>query len=86
MKISERNRGKVVPRATRGDDSFDIGIVYAGAGQHVKREQGAYSPRIPRDRTWVFWAFLSALFAAATALPAKIAVSGIDSICDGYPD
>jgi transporter family protein len=29
--------------------------------------------------TWVFWAFLSALFAAATALLAKVGVSGIDS-------
>jgi transporter family protein len=31
------------------------------------------------DLTWVFWAFLSALFAAATALLAKVGVSGIDS-------
>ena len=29
--------------------------------------------------TWVFWAFLSAIFAAATALLAKVGVSGIDS-------
>ncbi len=29
--------------------------------------------------TWVFWALLSALFAAATALLAKVGVSGIDS-------
>lgn len=28
---------------------------------------------------WVFWALLSALFAAATALLAKVGVSGIDS-------
>jgi bacterial/archaeal transporter family protein len=29
--------------------------------------------------TWVFWAFLSAIFAAGTALLAKVGVSGIDS-------
>jgi hypothetical protein len=29
MKSSVRNRGKAVPRETRGDNSFDIGIVYA---------------------------------------------------------
>jgi transporter family protein len=29
--------------------------------------------------TWVFWALLSAAFAAATALLAKVGVSGIDS-------
>ena len=29
--------------------------------------------------TWVFWAVLSAIFAAATALLAKVGVSGIDS-------
>ena len=29
--------------------------------------------------TWAFWAFLSAIFAAATALLAKVGVSGIDS-------
>ena len=29
--------------------------------------------------TWVFWALLSALFAAATALLAKVGVAGIDS-------
>ncbi len=29
--------------------------------------------------TWVFWAILSAIFAAATALLAKVGVSGIDS-------
>lgn len=29
--------------------------------------------------TWVFWALLSAVFAAATALLAKVGVSGIDS-------
>src|SRR3979411_73554 len=32
-----------------------------------------------KDMTWVFWAFLSAFFAAATALLAKVGVSGIDS-------
>jgi transporter family protein len=35
--------------------------------------------RILRDMTWVFWALLSALFAAATALLAKIGVEGVDS-------
>src|SRR5260370_29511696 len=45
----------------------------------VKQEQGAYPPRILKDMTWVFWAFLSALFAAATALLAKVGISGIDS-------
>ena len=39
----------------------------------------AHPPRILKDMTWVFWAFLSALFAAATALLAKVGVSGIDS-------
>jgi transporter family protein len=29
--------------------------------------------------TWVFWALLSAIFAAATALLAKVGVSGVDS-------
>jgi bacterial/archaeal transporter family protein len=29
--------------------------------------------------TWVFWAFLSAVFAGATALLAKVGVAGIDS-------
>jgi bacterial/archaeal transporter family protein len=29
--------------------------------------------------TWVFWALLSAVFAAATALLAKVGVTGIDS-------
>lgn len=29
--------------------------------------------------TWFFWAFLSAIFAAATALLAKVGVEGIDS-------
>jgi bacterial/archaeal transporter family protein len=29
--------------------------------------------------TWLFWAILSAVFAAATALLAKVGVSGIDS-------
>ena len=29
--------------------------------------------------TWVFWAFLSALFAAGTALLAKVGVEGVDS-------
>ena len=29
--------------------------------------------------TWLFWALLSALFAAATALLAKIGIAGIDS-------
>lgn len=32
-----------------------------------------------KDMTWVFWALLSALFAAATALLAKVGVSGVDS-------
>ena len=29
--------------------------------------------------TWVFWAILSAIFAAATALLAKVGVAGVDS-------
>ena len=29
--------------------------------------------------TWIFWAFLSAVFAAATALLAKVGIEGIDS-------
>jgi len=36
---------------------------------------GAY----PETMTWVFWALLSAVFAAATALLAKVGVTGIDS-------
>jgi transporter family protein len=35
--------------------------------------------RILKGMTWVFWALLSALFAAATALLAKVGVSGVDS-------
>ena len=35
--------------------------------------------RILRSMAWVFWALLSALFAAATALLAKVGVEGIDS-------
>jgi hypothetical protein len=76
MKMSERNRGKVVLSATRGDNSFDIGIVYARLRRCVKQQRSAYSPRIPKDTTWVFWAILFALFAAATALLAKVGVSG----------
>jgi bacterial/archaeal transporter family protein len=34
---------------------------------------------ILKSMTWVFWALLSALFAAATALLAKVGVIGIDS-------
>lgn len=34
---------------------------------------------ISADRGWLIWALLSALFAAATALLAKVGVSGIDS-------
>ena len=29
--------------------------------------------------TWIFWAILSAVFAAATALLAKVGVEGIDT-------
>ncbi len=29
--------------------------------------------------SWVFWAMLSAVFAAATALLAKVGIAGIDS-------
>ena len=35
--------------------------------------------RILLDMTWLFWAILSAVFAAATALLAKVGVAGIDS-------
>ena len=35
--------------------------------------------RILRAMTWLFWAILSAVFAAATALLAKVGVAGIDS-------
>lgn len=35
--------------------------------------------RILSCMTWVFWALLSALFAAATALLAKVGIAGIDS-------
>jgi len=35
-KMRERNRGRVVLRATRGDNSFGMGIVYACARQRVK--------------------------------------------------
>jgi transporter family protein len=37
------------------------------------------STRILGDMTWLFWAILSAVFAAATALLAKVGVAGIDS-------
>jgi transporter family protein len=37
------------------------------------------NPRILEVMTWVFWALLSALFAAATALLAKVGVAGVDS-------
>ena len=49
--------------------------IYAVRRQHVKPGR----PRILKHMTWVFWAFLSALFAAATALLAKVGVAGIDS-------
>jgi bacterial/archaeal transporter family protein len=32
-----------------------------------------------KPMTWIFWALLSAVFAAATALLAKVGVAGIDS-------
>src|SRR5580698_10814749 len=32
-----------------------------------------------KSMSWIFWALLSAVFAAATALLAKVGVSGIDS-------
>src|ERR1700751_2441133 len=32
-----------------------------------------------KSMSWIFWALLSALFAAATALLAKVGVAGIDS-------
>ena len=35
--------------------------------------------RILNAMTWLFWALLSALFAAATALLAKVGVEGVDS-------
>ena len=75
MTRSERNRGNVVLGTIRRDNSFDMGIVYAGFTHRVKHQQA----RILEDMTWVFWAFLSALFAAATALLAKVGVVGIDS-------
>ncbi len=59
---------------TRGE-SFDMETIYAQTGKPVKFTQ----PRILRVMTWVFWALLSALFAAATALLAKVGVAGIDS-------
>ena len=41
--------------------------------------QGNPQASILRHMTWLFWALLSALFAAATALLAKVGVAGIDS-------
>src|ERR1700744_6728994 len=38
-----------------------------------------FAQRILNTMTWVFWALLSAVFAAATALLAKVGVTGIDS-------
>jgi transporter family protein len=43
--------------------------------KHVKSSLTAYS----QVMTWVFWALLSAFFAAATALLAKVGVAGVDS-------
>ena len=60
---------------TRRDKSFDMKVVYAAPARRVKPGQA----RILKYMTWVFWAFLSAFFAAATALLAKVGVSGIDS-------
>jgi transporter family protein len=57
------------------DKNFDIEIVYLRSMQCVKLRQ----PRILRGMTWLFWAILSAVFAAATALLAKVGVAGIDS-------
>jgi transporter family protein len=62
-------------RIARNDGSFDIEIVYPRSSEYVKLSQ----TRILRGMTWLFWALLSALFAAATALLAKVGVEGIDS-------
>lgn len=55
--------------------SFSMGTVYAFETARVK----AMVERIVLCMTWVFWALLSALFAAATALLAKVGIAGIDS-------
>ena len=69
------NNRKAVPEAARSSQSFVIEIVYAGTRERVKSNQ----PRILTSMTWLFWAILSAVFAAATALLAKVGVAGIDS-------
>src|SRR5437588_4700232 len=43
------------------------------------RQEDLLCEAYPQGMTWVFWALLSALFAAATALLAKVGVTGIDS-------
>ena len=75
MRKRKNDRRKPVEAATRKNKSFDIEIVYARTTQRVKLS----TPRILKDMTWLFWAILSAIFAAATALLAKVGVAGIDS-------
>jgi transporter family protein len=70
---NNRNALNETDRDDKG--SFDIETVYPREGRRVKLSQ----PRILKAMTWVFWALLSALFAAATALLAKVGVAGIDS-------
>jgi transporter family protein len=43
------------------------------------REPFQQQTEYPESMTWLVWALLSALFAAATAILAKIGVAGIDS-------
>jgi bacterial/archaeal transporter family protein len=47
--------------------------------QEIRARQGRGRAAYSRCMNWVFWALLSAAFAAATALLAKVGVSGIDS-------
>ena len=54
MKMRVRNRSKMVLKAVRGDNSFDIGIVYAGTRRRVKYEEFLYAPRcsLPPPLCW----------------------------------
>jgi len=45
----------------------------------TSRQEADVCKAYPQHMTWVFWALLSAVFAAATALLAKVGVAGIDS-------
>jgi len=51
----------------------------ASSGRCTEVVAGSQARSYAEYMTWLFWAILSAIFAAATALLAKIGVAGIDS-------